>query len=195
TPLQCSGPCLTGACDPQTGCVVAPTDAICNDGNPCTADRCIAASTCQNVPQNDGAPCPAGDACHAAGTCRGGACDGGPALSCSDGDFCTDDACHLTPGCRNAPVTGLRRSSCRVDTMLARLAAFPGDLGGLARKLTRRLDRAGTALSRAEAAKRPAKRRAALAKARRELHAFVVAVRHSRALVGAFERQLVADAT
>jgi len=187
--IQCAGPCLTGACDPKTGCVVAATDPTCNDGNPCTADLCRAAATCQSVSQPDGTACPAADACHGAGSCHAGACDGGVPLPCSDGDFCTFDVCDPAAGCQHPPVTGLRRSSCRVDALRALLASLPDELGGLSHRLLGRLDRADKALARAASA-RPKKVRSALLKARLELRAFVQIVRRSRRVGGALEHQL-----
>jgi hypothetical protein len=191
--ITCTGPCLTGACDPTSGCVVAATDPSCNDGNPCTADSCVAAATCQSIPQ-DGTACPPADACHTVGTCRAGSCDGGTPLQCNDGDFCTDDVCDPATGCRHPAVTGLRRSSCRVEALRALLASFRGNLGPLSRRLTAQLERADKALARAQAAGRPKKIRSALAKARLELRAFIRAVRDSSRLGGALERQLVDNA-
>jgi hypothetical protein len=187
--IQCVGPCLTGACDPRTGCVVAATDPTCNDGNPCTADVCVAAGTCESVSHPDGTACPAVDACHGAGSCHAGACDAGAPLPCSDGDFCTEDVCDPAAGCLHPPVTGLRRSSCRVDALRALLASLPDELGGLSRRLLDRLDRADKALAKAGSA-RPKKRRSALQKARRHLRTFVQMVRTSRRVGGALEHQL-----
>ncbi len=191
-PLTCGSPCLTGACDREVGCVVAATDPMCDDGDPCTADRCVAAATCQNVPLAEGAACPERDRCHGPATCRAGLCDGGPAIACNDGDFCTDDNCDPVLGCRFAPVAGVRRGSCRVDELRGLLATAPPDARRIARQLGRRLDRADRALDRAERATRPGRMRAATKKARRELRAFAGEVRGARRALG---RTLARDLT
>jgi hypothetical protein len=187
--IQCAGPCLTGACDPKTGCVVAATDPVCNDSNPCTADLCVAAATCRSVSQPDGTACPAADACHGAGSCHAGACDGGAPLPCSDGDFCTDDVCDPATGCQHPAVTGLRRSSCHVDALRALLVSLPDELGALSRRLLDQLDRVDKALARAGSG-RPKQQRSALQKARQQLRTFVQMVRKSRRVGGALEHQL-----
>jgi hypothetical protein len=192
--MECSGPCLTGACDPQSGCVVAATDPSCEDGNPCTDGVCVAAATCRSVPRADGSDCPPADACHTRGSCHAGACDGGTSLSCSDGDFCTDDLCDPATGCQHTSVTGLRRSSCRVDALRALLTSLPEDLRRLSRRLLARLERADEALARAQAAGRPKKSRPALEKARRELRAFLTTLRHSTRVGGALAQRLRVDA-
>lgn len=47
TPIACSGQCLTGACDAQTGCVAKASTATCDDGNACTVgDHCNGTGTC-----------------------------------------------------------------------------------------------------------------------------------------------------
>src|SRR5439155_361606 len=77
TTITCaaSDPChVAGTCDPATGqCSnpAAPDGTACNDHNACTLS----------------------DACHA------GACAGGPAPDCDDGNVCTSDACDPTRGC------------------------------------------------------------------------------------------------
>jgi hypothetical protein len=194
--LACAGPCLTGACDPQTGCVVADGDPMCDDGNPCTADRCVAAAACASTTRPDGARCLEADRCHPAATCRAGVCVTGDALDCNDGDFCTDDSCDPAAGCRHAAVTGLRQSSCRVEELRALLATLPGGGGRLGGRLARRLDRVEASLARAEAAagrRRTVKR--ALRKARALLRGFIGAVRSKRrALGGATQRRLTRSA-
>jgi hypothetical protein len=192
--VTCAGPCLTGACDSASGCVVAATDPTCNDGNPCTADMCVAAATCVNVPQPDGTACAAVDACHGAGSCHAGTCDGGAPLPCSDGDFCTEDLCDPATGCQHPAVTGLRRSSCRVEALRALLTSLSTELGGLSQRLLGRLDRADDALARAAAAGRPKKVRPALQKARKALRAFIKMVHQSSRIGGSLERQLTDDA-
>src|SRR5439155_967344 len=40
-----------------------------------------------------------GNVCTTNDRCSGGACVGGPALNCDDGNVCTDDACNPATGC------------------------------------------------------------------------------------------------
>jgi len=77
-PVQCSknpDPCMENLCNPTTGaCDTRPV--VCNDGNPCTTDTCIAGVGCQftTLPDNttcsDSNDCTTGDHC-SAGTCVG----------------------------------------------------------------------------------------------------------------------------
>ena len=86
-----------------------PADAdatiyYCDDGNVCTADSCdpgTGACIHDPIPHN-GNPCDDGDACTTADTCAGGACAGGAAPECDDGNICTDDSCNPASGCINA---------------------------------------------------------------------------------------------
>ena len=67
--------CTSNACDPATGCVYTNTTDACDDLDPCTT----------------------GD------TCGNGACAGGAAPACDDGNPCTADSCDsaVTGGCVN----------------------------------------------------------------------------------------------
>jgi hypothetical protein len=82
-----------------SGCV--PAD--CDDGDPCTADRCVAAA-CTHEPLSEVA-CDDGDACTAGDKCAAGVCSG-RTRSCNDANPCTADACDPATGCVYAPVTG-----------------------------------------------------------------------------------------
>jgi hypothetical protein len=194
--VTCAGPCLTGECDPRSGCVVADTDPICDDGNPCTVDRCVAAATCTSTAAPDGAPCLLADRCSVAASCRGGVCAAGGALDCDDGDFCTDDSCDPAAGCRHVAVTGVRLRRCRVDELRALLSTLPGGGARLRRRLARRLDRVDAWLARAAAAARhPRRVKRARARARAQLRRFIRLVRaRRRALGGATERRLARSA-
>ena len=59
--------CLMPSCDPETG-------------------------ACDVAPDNEGMACEDGDACTVGDACVEGACLGGPAANCNDGDVCTDDS-------------------------------------------------------------------------------------------------------
>jgi uncharacterized repeat protein (TIGR01451 family) len=117
--------CTDDSCNPATGCVHANNTAPCDDGNACTSGDTCAGGTCNggSAPNcNDGNPCtddscnPATGCAHANNTvacddlnacttndlCAGGACTGGTALNCSDGNPCTDDSCDPATGCAHA---------------------------------------------------------------------------------------------
>ncbi|MCC6621074.1 MAG: hypothetical protein IT385_07450 [Deltaproteobacteria bacterium] len=120
-------PCTVDACHPATGCAHTPIDAggcddgdpctspgvckigrceqqqpvVCDDGNDCTADRCEPGEGCVAPPI--GGSCDDHDACTGEGTCAGGVCQAGPALTCDDGNDCTADHCRAGVGCQNVP--------------------------------------------------------------------------------------------
>jgi YVTN family beta-propeller protein len=73
------------------------SNADCDDGNPCTDDRCDFQLGC--VRTYNSAPCDDGNGCTASDSCQDGVCVGSGALadgtSCDDGNACTgNDACH-----------------------------------------------------------------------------------------------------
>jgi N-acetylneuraminic acid mutarotase len=121
-------PCTEDGCDPSRGCVFSPLVAgtpcddfftcttsdhcdgggncgggsVCDDGNTCTEDfadeydHCA----CSHAPIYSGTECSDGNACTAGDVCDGmGACVGGTAVSCDDGDACTQDSCGAQSGC------------------------------------------------------------------------------------------------
>ena len=93
--------------------------ASCDDGNPCTLDRC-AAGACTSEPVNcdDGDLCTV-DSCDATDGCLNQPVD------CSDADVCTADICDgLTGLCENPPVMG-GPPQCTVSGGL--IAYFPFD--------------------------------------------------------------------
>jgi hypothetical protein len=77
-------------------------DALCDDGNQCTADTCTATGcnhTAITGACDDGNPCSLGDFCEA-GHCR----SGGIVVNCDDGDdVCTVDSCDETGACVHTP--------------------------------------------------------------------------------------------
>lgn len=77
----------TETADSDTDVAVCP--AGCDDGNPCTDDRC-GESGCIHAPNV--LTCDDGDACTANDRCSGGLC-AGLALDCDDDNPCTADAC------------------------------------------------------------------------------------------------------
>ena len=120
--VGCAGPCLTGACDPHTGCVPLPATTVCDDGDPCTVGdhcsgsgdqcvpgpnpcdapcrtgRCDAAGGCTILPE--GAACDDGDPCTVEDRCRAdGTCVPGTPVSCDGGDPCTIGTCNGAGKC------------------------------------------------------------------------------------------------
>jgi hypothetical protein len=126
-PLNCNdgNVCTDDSCDPMAGCVHAPNDALCsdgdvcttgdscaagscvpgpqvncNDGNVCTDDACDVKLGCQHVPNT--ASCEDGDECTANDVCSQALCAPGGAVVCADGNVCTDDSCDSKLGCLHA---------------------------------------------------------------------------------------------
>ncbi len=79
--------CSAGAC-------VGSGARDCSDGNPCTADACDDVDdTCVHSNVTNETVCNDGQFCTLGEVCTGGACGGGTARDCSDGNPCTVDAC------------------------------------------------------------------------------------------------------
>ena len=131
-PVICDdgNPCTLDDCLADLGCVSAPAadGAPCDDGNPCTegdqcltgacggsvGDVCVDLGPCRQTvcdplvgwvesARPDGTPCSDGDPCTLGDVCQAGACVGSAALSCVDGNPCTDDACDPVTGCTFTP--------------------------------------------------------------------------------------------
>ena len=88
----CNG---TETCSANT--CIAGSPLVCNDGNVCTDDTCIPATGCA-FPNNT-VPCNDSNACTTGETCSGGICQGGAAVTCDDGNVCTDNTCIPATGC------------------------------------------------------------------------------------------------
>src|SRR6185295_17645637 len=103
-PVRDGSSCADGdACDGDETCRLgqctggaAPT---CDDGNPCTVDRCSAGTGCEHQTAADGTSCEDGDACNGSERCDAGTCTRGPAPVCNDGNACTADSCDPATGC------------------------------------------------------------------------------------------------
>src|SRR5262249_49646438 len=127
---------------------------------------------------------------HGPAQCLAGGCNSGPEPQCNDGNFCTDDLCDPQQGCVYPQVTGIRRTTCRIDELRALLQDVPTNVG-MGRRLGRLLDTVEAALSKAQAAARPARQRQQLRKARGALKGFLGAIRRGRRVLGGtLERQL-----
>jgi hypothetical protein len=96
------------ACTFNTKCVegvcAGGSTVNCNDGNPCTDDSCDGAVGCVNAPNE--APCSDGDACTTEDGCLDGECAGGPAPACDDDNVCTTDTCAPGVGCIHEATAG-----------------------------------------------------------------------------------------
>ncbi len=109
TPSTWSGAADGTACDDMNICtfnttcqagVCAGESVDCSDGNSCTVDSCDATTGCVNTALNDGATCDDESLCTQTDTCQAGECVG-TAVSCEDGNACTDDTCDPAVGCAN----------------------------------------------------------------------------------------------
>ncbi len=130
--------CTDDACGPGSGCVSVPNTASCSDAdactagdrcaagacaaggpldcddaNPCTDDRCDAASGCGHDANT--ATCSDANACTAADSCAGGTCQPGTAVSCDDGSVCTTDACDPVAGCTHVAISCDDGNPCTDD--------------------------------------------------------------------------------
>ncbi len=95
-PEQCNG--LDDNCNGLTD------EGLCNDGNPCTTDKCNTDGSCNNT-QLSGTACDDNDICTQTSQCAAGVCKGGTKLLCDDTDPCTTDWCDPFTGCDHKPAT------------------------------------------------------------------------------------------
>ncbi len=102
-PCTTDDACVEGVCGGTPGGCDCQVDTDC--ALPSAYDAACATVACVDnlcvVTTNDGA-CDDGNACTVADTCAAGACVGA-ALTCDDGDPCTDDACAPETGCVTTP--------------------------------------------------------------------------------------------
>lgn len=121
TETPCDG--LNDACwiDPvcEDGFCSGPSERVCDDGVACTDDGCDAGTGCVHAPRSGA--CDDGNPCTYADQCASGACAPGPALDCSDGDPCTDDACVPVVGCQHVHNTAVcwDGNACVADSVCA----------------------------------------------------------------------------
>ena len=93
---KCNGAemCVAGVC-------TAGTAPDCDDKNPCTDDSCDPAGGCIHAAVAGGTKCETdNNVCNGISTCMGSVCMPGTALSCDDGNVCTDDSCVPASGCK-----------------------------------------------------------------------------------------------
>ena len=87
-------------------------DEECDDGNPCTDDKCGPAGCLHafnTAPCDDQNPCTEGD------RCLSGKCVGQFETVCDDGDPCTTDSCKPGLGCVHEPLTCDDGNPCTKD--------------------------------------------------------------------------------
>jgi hypothetical protein len=109
------------------GCGVCSVDADCDDGNPCTQDKCNV-DTCETTPVAGcctvNAQCDDGDVCtkdscdQATNKCTASAIAGCCKKDgeCDDGDVCTTDSCDpKTHRCKAAPIAGCCKKDGECD--------------------------------------------------------------------------------
>ena len=77
---------------------------LCDDGNQCTADKCLEDQGCVNEPL-EGGDCSDGNPCTVADLCTAGVCAGDP-VQCDDENPCTDNICTETGGCEYPAAVG-----------------------------------------------------------------------------------------
>ena len=91
------GNSCTGADACQDGNCLGGADIDCDDGNDCTTDACKALTGCSNTPNE--LACDDGNHCTVSDVCSDGACTGSGPQNCDDGNPCTDDSCTPGEGC------------------------------------------------------------------------------------------------
>ena len=126
----------TKPCDDGNACTVLDTCAGgvclpgaatgCDDLEPCTSDSCNPQSGCVNTPNV--APCDDGNACTLADKCSAASCQSGVALTCNDGNPCTDDGCDAQSGCLSVANTSSCSDNnvCTVGDACLATACVPG---------------------------------------------------------------------
>jgi hypothetical protein len=140
---------ICGGSQCKAGVCTAVPVPVCDDGNPCTNDRCDGSAGCVHDAQSGAgvAGCDDGNVCNGAETCTGGTCTPGTPPPTDDNDPCTDDdgVCDPTTGTPHPPKVGFASAICRLDAIDAalRTAAVPGDISD---KVRAKLDKALAAL-------------------------------------------------
>ena len=87
------GQCLAGGCQ-------VDAELSCDDGNPCTLDKCNEDFVCiHDADPLESTTCSDGDLCTTDDLCAEGACLGGATLDCDDGNPCTENGCVKGEGC------------------------------------------------------------------------------------------------
>jgi hypothetical protein len=128
-------PCtVTGAesCDGlDNDCNGLTDDGLCDDGNPCSIDRCDLAGlpgACTSTLVLDG-PCDDGSKCTSGEKCIQGVCTPEQSIDCDDGNPCTADVCDpVTLACDHTATSGPCEdgSACTTNDICAEGLCAPG---------------------------------------------------------------------
>ncbi|MBT8483910.1 MAG: hypothetical protein HKN97_03170 [Myxococcales bacterium] len=95
------GDALDGGVGDAGGTGGSQCDGVtCDDGNPCTLNRCIPGTGCI-FPAWTG-PCEDGNVCTVDDACVAGVCTPGAPLDCDDHSACTEETCDPSSGCVHA---------------------------------------------------------------------------------------------
>jgi hypothetical protein len=93
-PEKCNG--LDDNCDGTTD------EGLCDDGDPCTQDKCNTDGSCKHQ-KLAGMACDDGSVCSQTDKCVAGKCVGANLLDCDDHDACSTDSCDPLSGCKHTP--------------------------------------------------------------------------------------------
>jgi cysteine-rich repeat protein len=101
---------------PGGQCTGTPDNSLCNDGNPCTDDRCDAAAGCVNQPvvcEADSDPCSVNECNPSTGTCSHRAlnCDCRTDAECDDSNACNGGELCVRP-CKGCNLIRAGRQCC-----------------------------------------------------------------------------------
>lgn len=99
--------CTLDQCNESTGkCVYVPLFGLCEgDGVACTVEQCIPNQGCVSAPIDD--LCQDGDVCNGKEVCKPSGCAAGVAPACHDDFLCTLDGCDPLWGCTHIPANDL----------------------------------------------------------------------------------------
>lgn len=116
------------------GFIGAPDGTPCGTARDCQSSRCVDGFCCDRdcagrceacdrpglegtcSPVDDGTSCEDSDVCNGVETCRGGKCEPGEPMACSDSFECTFDTCDPSSGCSFEPMA----YECDDDNMCTR---------------------------------------------------------------------------
>ena len=119
-PEKCNG--IDDNCDGTTD------EGLCDDGDPCTQDKCNTDGSCKHV-KLAGMACDDGNVCSQTDKCVAGKCVGANLLDCDDQDACSTDSCDPLTGCKHTPNSAKNCKDdgnvCTLDTCEAGTCVHP----------------------------------------------------------------------
>jgi len=129
----CNGTLYCDTSKPPYACKVDPKTVItCSSSGDTACKHNVCATKtgkCALTPRNEGGPCDAdGSVCTVKDACASGACIKGSALSCDDGNPCTNDGCNKLSGCTHVANTSPcdDGSKCTANDKCASKSCQPG---------------------------------------------------------------------